>query len=266
MNIQVLIATMNNNDIDGLIESMNIQTDCIVVNQCNCKEESIISKKIKNKNVKIINSLERGLSRSRNTALKNLPPDTDIIIFTDDDIYFYDGYEKEISNAYKNNECDGIVFNVRRVNGRLNKKMSRNINQINLFRACSVSLTFRANSIKNIKFDENFGSGSGKFILGEENIFVSDCLKANKKIIKNDYVMCRIEDRRKSTWFTGFNNKYLISKGASFKRMHKYLYFLYNIDFAIRKYKLYKENFSFIKALNYLFNGSNDYLNKSREG
>lgn len=50
MRIEVLISTMakNEEEIKNLIEKMNIQTDCIIINQCNVnKEYEIALKKIK---------------------------------------------------------------------------------------------------------------------------------------------------------------------------------------------------------------------------
>lgn len=264
MKIEVLVATMFNNDIEKLYKTMNLKTDAIFVNQCDCLKEEIKEIKIKDNRIKIIMTKERGISKSRNKALQNVSKNTDIIIFSDDDIKFSDDYCKEIESAYINTECDGIVFNVKKADGKLNKKISKIVNQINLFRARSVSLTFKYGKISNFKFDEDFGTGSNKYILGEENVFVSDCLKKGLKIITNNYIMCEIENRRPSTWFRGINEEFFLAKGASFKRMHKYLYFLFNLDFAIRKYSEYKKNESIISALKFLFKGSFDYKKELR--
>ena len=246
--IVVLIATMHNNDILNLIQDMNINTDCIVVNQCNCDKESVERFVFEGKNVILVDSPERGLSKSRNKALSLAERDYDVIVFTDDDIEFSDNYKQLITEAYKDPKKDAIVFNVRRANGSLNKKLGKPVNQISLFRVCSVSITARVSSVGSIRFDERFGAGSNKFILGEENIFVSDCLKKGMKIYTDNGVMCKICDKRPSTWYKGFNDEMLYAKGASFKRMHKYLYMLLVLDFGIRKYRFYKKDISLKNA------------------
>lgn len=259
MKIEVLVATMYNKNIRKLYKEMNLKTDAIFINQCKCSLESYEEIKIDEHVVKIISSPERGISKSRNKALQFVDPNTDIIIFTDDDIHFFEDYPKKVSEAYLKNNSDGIVFNIRKPNGKLNKKIGKKLNQINLFRASSVSLTFRFRSIQSFRFDEDFGTGSGKYILGEENIFVSDCLKRGLNIVSDAYVLCQIENKRPSTWYQGMNDAFLVAKGASFKRMHKYLYFFFNFDFAIRKHQEYKKNMSFFKALKNLFTGSFSY-------
>ena len=192
MKIEVLIATMFNNNIEKLLTEMNISTDCVVVNQCDCKVEEKNEMNFNGCHVKIIYSPERGLSRSRNKALQNVSKNTDIVIFADDDIRFSDDYKDTVVEKYQKKDYDGIVFNVRRVNGRLNKRLSKYVNQINLFRVVSPSMTFKYDSIKKINFDENFGTGSNKFVLGEENIFMSDCLKKGLKICTDKYIMCQL--------------------------------------------------------------------------
>ena len=256
MKIIVLISTMKCKNVKKLVNKMNIQTDCIVVDQCDCKEES--KEIIENGNDKIIyiKSTERGLSRSRNLALKYVPKEFDVIIFSDDDIYFYDGYDKAICDVYSNPKIDGCVFNVERVSGRLNKNMGKKINKINLFRACSVSMTFRYKSIQNLKFNVNYGAGSGKYVLGEENLFINDCLNKKMTIVTNKFVMCKICDTRPSTWYKGMNEDVFLAKGACFKLIYPYLYLLFDIDFSIRKYKEYKNNLSFKKAISTLIEGN----------
>lgn len=258
--IAVLVSTLNCNDITKLLDDLNINSDCIVVNQCDIKNEEMIDRKYKGHRLRIINSPERGLSNSRNKAIKNIFSDIDIIVFADDDERLSNDYASKIIEKYNSNLiADGIVFNVKRTNGNLNKKIGKTINQVNLFRACSVSLSFKYMSIKNIKFDNRFGTGSGGYVCGEENIFVSDCLKNKNKIYTSNYIMCELTGTRPSTWFNSIDEKLLHAKGACFKRIHRYLYPLFNLDFAIRKFNEYKCNFNFFNALKILFDGSNSF-------
>lgn len=65
MNIEVLLSTMNlhkDKEVDSFIKTTNINTKYLIINQNENKTE------IKNKNVISIN--EKGLSKSRNLAIK----------------------------------------------------------------------------------------------------------------------------------------------------------------------------------------------------
>ena len=66
MTLEVLVSTMYQKDY-SLLDRMNIQTDAIVVNQCN--ENSIEKFEYKGHKIKWISLNERGVGLSRNTAL-----------------------------------------------------------------------------------------------------------------------------------------------------------------------------------------------------
>ncbi|MBR2840594.1 MAG: glycosyltransferase [Bacilli bacterium] len=256
MKLCVLVSTMFCNDIKKLIDDMNIKTDCIVINQCNIKEEKKEQLNYKKHSITLISTNDRGLSMSRNKALANVSNNIDIIIFTDDDIRFSDDYEKKVLEVYNDKKIDGCSFSVIRLNGKVNKKLSKVINKITMFRVCSVSMSFRYDSIKNMRFDTDFGTGSGKYVSGEENIFICDCLSRKLKIVSNSYVLCRECNVRKSTWFNGVDKKYLKSRGACFARMFPCLYWLFILDFAVRKRK---KNIGIIQSIKYMYEGSREY-------
>lgn len=76
MTLQVLVATMHQTD-HSLLEKMNIQSDAIVVNQCNRNE---VERFMYNGHQILWMSLnERGIGLSRNTALMRAT--ADIILF-----------------------------------------------------------------------------------------------------------------------------------------------------------------------------------------
>ena len=77
MNIQILVATMNQTDIKKLLEKMNISTEAIITNQTD--EFLYYEIKHKNNNIKIYNLNEKGVGLNRNNAL--MRADADIILF-----------------------------------------------------------------------------------------------------------------------------------------------------------------------------------------
>jgi glycosyltransferase involved in cell wall biosynthesis len=106
--IQVLIATMfkkNKIEIIQLLENMNIDSDCVIINQCDT--DNIEQVNYKKHSIQVINSTERGLSKSRNLALQHAS--ADIVVIADDDMRYIDGYAQIIINAYNTHPNDDIL-------------------------------------------------------------------------------------------------------------------------------------------------------------
>lgn len=125
----------------------------------------------------------------------------------------------------------------------------------------SVEVAFRLEKIKefDINFDENFGAGS-KYKMGEENIFLTKCIGMGLNIM---YVPVKIANLHigESSWFNGYDNDYFISKGAQFTAMSESLSLLYILQFALRKYNLYKKETTLLNALRNMLQGRKEYLN-----
>ena len=96
----------------SLLDRINLQSEAVVINQCDRESNYIFS--VNGHKVTWINTLERGLSRSRNMALKNAT--ADLCVICDDDEVLSDNYPDMINNAYSNlPDADLIVFNVNRI-------------------------------------------------------------------------------------------------------------------------------------------------------
>lgn len=257
--IEVLIATMNQENYN-FIENMNLSTDAVIVNQC--LENKKYSLKSQLNCYKIIESSEKGLSKSRNLAIKN--SNADICLLADDDEVLEDDYELKILNAYdKHPDADIIAFQVQRQGNpnrykRFRKRKSWD-NYLTCMKIASVEISFRRESIvsKGIRFNENIGAGR-KFSNGEENIFLYDALKNGLKIL---YLPINIGyvDNSESSWFKGYTDDYFYSAGAKFYNMSKHFYPLLILQFAVRKYSIYKDNYSLFKATKKMFDGVNQY-------
>ena len=95
MNLEVLVSTMNKNEkeIIELINKMNITGKAIIVDQIN-KKATESNEKLKANNQKrfsVIYDNKKGLSRSRNIALKKSR--ADIVLLADDDVRYQKDYE-----------------------------------------------------------------------------------------------------------------------------------------------------------------------------
>lgn len=259
MNLQVLVSTMHQKG-TNLIRKMNINSDAIIINQC--ERDNIEELNLSGSNIKWINSSTRGLSRSRNLALKNA--DNQICLISDDDIEYIPNYEKIIVEQFeKFPEADIISFQVEGIDKPFKKyyPKSRKINYITSMKLSSVEIAFRLESIRkhNMFFKESFGAGSSKFIMGEESIFLFEAIRKGLRVI---YVPIKIADIHtgESTWFKGFNKEYFISRGAAFTAMSVNMSLLLIFQFAVRRYKLFYRETNIWQAINYMLKGRRQYL------
>lgn len=91
MTLQVLISTVDQKDF-SLLEKMNIQSDAVVVNQCdkNMVEDFVF----RGHRIKWISMSGRGVGLSRNSALAYA--DADIVLWADDDMVYFEGYREKV--------------------------------------------------------------------------------------------------------------------------------------------------------------------------
>lgn len=259
MDIEVLLSTMNlrnKEELINLIRKMNIKTNVLIINQIT---EKIPIWNYEEGNIRLYSYLEKGLSKSRNKALDKAKGE--ILIFADDDIQYKDNYAETILNAYNNKkDADIIAFNIETVgNRKARKQKSHKINWITAMQIQSTQITLRKNFIDNIniRFNELFGSGS-IYTMGEENIFLYDCLKEKRKLYCIDKDIGKVI-HKKSNWFKGYTNNFFISEGAVFYEISKKFYIILIIQYAIRKRKLYKTENSFINSIKYMLKGATSY-------
>ena len=212
MEIQLLIATMFQTDY-SLLDKMNIQTDAVVVNQCDI--DNIKSFRYKDYSILWIDSTERGLSRSRNLALKNST--ADVCVICDDDEHLSDGYPNMILSAYTDlKNADFIVFNINRIGWNEKEREFIKPEKIGRFKTySSVHITFMRRQIieHGIAFDTHFGAGSGIYSCAEDAIFCMDCHKSNLKMYTYPGILCDVICEQ-STWFKGYGAKYFYDVGA----------------------------------------------------
>lgn len=259
MKLEVLVSTMHQNDM-SIIKKMNLSSDALVINQCNKAYIEEIMTGDSGHVFRMISLNDRGLSRSRNTAIYH--SDADICVLADDDMVYKENYTGIIKNAYERYpDADVIAFDVPSTNSsRPTSKLKRgDIGFLLSMKLASFQLTFKRNSIleHQIAFNELFGAGA-RYICGEENIWLAECLKKGLKIKYADEEIAWV-DHKQSNWFQGFNEYYFITKGAMFYEMCRILWLPLILQFAIRKRKLYRSDISLLHALKYMIKGGLDY-------
>jgi glycosyltransferase involved in cell wall biosynthesis len=243
----------------SLLERMNIQTEAVVINQCDREGEETVE--CNGNRVLWVNTTERGLSRSRNMALRHA--DADVCLIADDDEILRDGYAELITDAFdKNPDFSMIRFAICGIEKpfRHYETEEFNIGYLKSMKMSSVEIAFKLADVKDngIWFDEKIGSGT-QFLMGEENAFIFASLRSK---LKARFVPSVIADLHigDSTWFKGYNEAYLIGKGAAFTAMKTPFTWLLIWQFAVRKYKKYSKNVSLVKAVRLMNEGKKRYL------
>jgi glycosyltransferase involved in cell wall biosynthesis len=215
MKLQVLVSTMHQTD-HSILQRMNIQTEAIMINQCDRNEfEELVHN---GKRVRVLSLAERGVGLSRNCALQRAT--AEICLFADDDVSYVDGYEDIVLAAFQENpQADLIVFNVPSTNpARREYTIPRNtrLRWYNSMRYGTFRIALRTESIRkaNIHFSLLFGAGARYWGGGgEDSLFILDCFKMNLAVYASPQVIGSVS-HHESTWYQGPTDKYLLDKGA----------------------------------------------------
>ena len=245
------------------VDSLNITGDAVVINQCDREnKETCIRKSVNGSDQRItyVETGERGLSRSRNMAIA--AADADACILCDNDVEYLPDYEMRIKDGFsKHPDADLIVFYIKRKEKPVpNYPRSKRMGYLSVMKIFSPEIAFKRSSIEGIRFDERFGAGSGRYLMGEENIFLYDCLKKGLKIYYEPVMIAKLREEE-STWFKGYDKDFFISRGANYGAMSGFFSYILIWQFAIRKIPVYKADGLTVKdALYYMLKGRRDFL------
>lgn len=235
MRIQVLVAAMNQKD-HSLIKKMNIRTDAIIGNQCSFN--SVEKFNIGDQQIQYLNFAERGVGLNRNNALMRATGE--ICLFADDDMEFVDNYSDIVQDVFKQfPDADVIVFNLaEEIPTRYVIKKIEKVGYLNYLRYGTARVAFKLKSVRDngIYFNQCFGGGT-EHCHGEDNIFLTDCLKAGLKIYAVPKTIAKLTEERKSTWNLGYDEKYLVDQGCLYRAISKRWWKLLCLQDAIRRGK-----------------------------
>lgn len=184
--LEILVSTMNRNTLDFLIPMFPFchfsDFSILIINQT--QENNLLVSEFSN--VRVVNSFEKGLSKSRNLALKNAKGK--IVLIADDDVVYKKDFDAKIVQAYNQYGNKSVIsFSIEKPDGLLFKKYlpnpKMNLSLMELFNVLSIEISINKSVLDElgVTFDENFGLGS-KFEMGEEAIFLSDVKNKNQQI------------------------------------------------------------------------------------
>ncbi|YCA42427.1 glycosyltransferase [Bacillus sp. JZ8] len=260
MNVQVLVATMNQKDFN-LIDKMNIQSDAIIANQCN--ENEIKEFTYKGNNIKYLSFSEKGVGLNRNNAL--MRAEADICIIADDDIVFVDGYEEKVCRYFEDNpKIDVIIFNlIEKPLKRYIIKEEFKVKFHNYMKFGATRIAFRRKSITThgITFNLRFGGGAD-FSAGEDTLFLNDCLKNKLNILAVPEFIASLTEDRDSSWFTGYTEKYFKDRGALYSCINQKWAWLLCLQFSIRHKKMFSKEKKWYEAFLLMLKGIKEIKNE----
>ena len=233
MSVQVLVASMNQND-HSLVEKMRISSDAIVGNQCdrNCVEAF----RFGGHKIVYLNCNERGVGLNRNNCL--LRASADYCIIADDDMVFCADYSSIVEKAFAEKpDADFLVFNIdeSKQTGRRTNKSFKRIGLFNYMNYGAARFVFRRKAIqgKAVSFNLGFGGGTDHSC-GEDSLFIRDCLAKRMRIYTAPYCIASLSNERESSWFRGYDEKYFYDKGFFLGVAHPFLCHLFALYLTIR--------------------------------
>lgn len=214
MKIEVSVATMGQTDL-SLYDKMNLSCDAVIANQCDrwhYREEPR-----ENGRVRMLSTATRGVGVNRNLALELA--DTDVILFADDDVVYYDGTLQGVREAFDAlPDADVIVFGMDMTrNGEVFEQRRSQTKRLSLIRSMKfgtyrIAVRRQAVEQHHIRFSTLFGGGA-LYGSGEDSLFLRDCFRVGLKVYAHSYVLGRCA-KDVSSWFRGYDQKYLFDKGA----------------------------------------------------
>lgn len=256
--MEVLLSTMYCNDLNFLTD-IKLESDCIIVNQLGSLPTGLYN--YNNYRVKVMTFSEKGIGLSRNNAL--MRAESDIALFTDHDMVFNSDYKNIILDSFqKNPRADVILFNVPSLNPKRPtaaiKKATR-LNKFNCLKYGAVNIAVRTEQIKkkNLYFSLMFGGGAD-YSSGEDSLFLLSCLEKKLKIFSSPEIIGWVK-QEESTWFGGYNKKYLFDKGAFWSAAMGKSGFLYCVQDVLRHKKKWNTSLSIGEVLHIMLLGWKSY-------
>ncbi len=250
--LEILIATKNRTNLDFLAPMFPFEHfskfNILVINQSN--SNNLISDF---ETVRVMNVGEKGLSKSRNLAIKNASKK--ICLIADDDVVYFSNFDHEIISAFNQNPNASIItFNHQRIGKNEPHNKSKKVythSKKTIENVCSIEIAFQLKDIaaNNIWFDENFGLGS-YFETAEEYLFLGDAIELNLSVLFSPSVI--VSHPLLSSGENQGDDKILFARAALFYKTKtnlayiwvlKYVFFLVrngyiNWNECWRKYKI----------------------------
>ncbi|MGM9682375.1 MAG: glycosyltransferase [Eubacteriales bacterium] len=259
--VQVLVACMGQSD-DRLFREMNLQTDAVLANQCDCYEYREYTEPDGSR-VQLVSTDDRGVGKNRNKALSFASGE--YLLCSDQDIIYVDGYSNIVEDAFKKcPKADIIVFRLEYLNHltpfRKDTMRYRRVHLWNCMRYGAPRVAMRKAAVDKacLSFSTLYGGGA-KYSSGEDSLFIREALRKGLKMYTCPIVIARVK-QEESSWFKGYNDKFFIDKGVLIANAFPCLksLFLYYFAYGLRKVS---KDYGFRKICRLMRQGIREYKN-----
>ena len=162
-----------------------------------------------------------------NSVYENIKDEEDMnnLLHTEPDWSLLDYRENVEKEFEKNPSADMILFNVDVTEDRKTYQIDSpgRVRLFNSGRYPTYSMAVKLDRVrsKNICFSLLFGGGA-KYSNGEDSLFISDCIRRGLKVYKVPVKIGK-EVSEKSSWFTGYNEKFFFDRGVLYHYLYGYL-------------------------------------------
>lgn len=186
--IGFLISTMFGSYPSWINNNELRQYEILVVDQCHSVDL------VQNRNITIIKTTDRGLSKSRNLGLAHCRSQYVLIVDNDNNLLL-DQFKRLEEFILTNDHFDVIVNSSNLKNFHFSGS-PRSIKYREIFGVASWQLCINRNLIGMHRFDERFGLGASdmKANHGEENIFLADVYSGGGSIVKTPFIVFTHDD------------------------------------------------------------------------
>lgn len=244
MDFEILMSCMNQEDFT-LIDQSNIKTNVLAINQCG--REGMREEQQDGVVRRMLDSPQKGLSRSRNMALQHARGD--FCLIADDDETFVEDVEQIVLRAFRETGADIVAFELQNYPKRIKKTVHR-VKKFESLKLSSCQLALRRRAILDVglEFDVHLGAGTGNGA-GEENKFLWDAFRAGLKVYYYPAHIARLV-LGGSSWFSGYDWEYFYKRGkVTSYYMGRFWGAVYAAFFVVTKRSLYKKDCGFWEAL-----------------
>lgn len=258
MIIEFLVSTIDRTDLsflDSIFRNVDLnECKVLVINQC--ISIPVVILKHKHTNVRCISIEEKGLSKSRNLAIKNAQGE--ICVIADDDIVYLPGCINSIKTAFSQYESDLITYKIITPENKDYKKYKKRPHRVKyplqIMNISSIAIAFKKESIRNNKsyFNENLGLGA-KYPAAEEVLFVHDNVKKGSITY---FVPIPIVIHPEESSRNNFTYNMVISNGILFARLFPALFLFADLYFTIKRYPRYRGYMNMLKHFAALLEGN----------
>lgn len=256
--LSICVSTIDERirQLQDLLETIPAEAECLIIHQVTDEtdyRESYASLK----GCKVVTQQGKGLSRSRNLAIKEAQGEW--VYLCDDDVHLLPDLPEKLRQAIIEHP-ESALFRFRIDSPSYTpfkqyQAQSKKLDQSMAGSVSSAELVVRRSVTDGVSFNEKFGLGTS-FPSGEEYLFVLDLLSNGHAMW---YIPVSIVQHPPESTGTSFTPAVIRSKGALIRHRFGISFLFFNLLYAIRKYPVYSRQTGFFNYLKEIYRGSFQY-------